>query len=81
MIRTPLLLLIFVALVSGCGSLVSLEKSRPAKKVKTSSPSKVIKSRAIRLNTYAPSNNCSYIIRDLSLPDATAIWCIPKGIK
>ena len=81
MIRASLLLIIFMALISGCSSEALLKKSNPATETNTPSPSKVIKSRAIRLNTYTPSNNCSHITRDLSMPNATTIWCIPKGIK
>ena len=28
----------------------------------------------------APHNNCRYILRDLSKPNAKAIWCIPRMV-
>ena len=42
-----------------------------SKHIKKPSPSKVKQSPA-------PSNQCSYIVRDLSIPNATAVWCMPR---
>lgn len=81
MFRFILILSISFGLISGCGSLAPLKPINISKSVNTTSPSKVIKSRAARLPAYTPSNSCSTILRDLSLPNATAIWCIPKGTK
>ena len=81
MFRFIPILFVVISLISGCGSLAPLKHIKGSKPVSKSSPSKVTKSRATRLPAYTPSNNCSTILRDLSLPNATAIWCIPRGTK
>jgi len=74
-------LLLSVPLI-GCSSFdvfkgVSQKQIEPAVRSK-SSPSKVKPLRAPSLKTPAPSNKCSYIVRDLSVPNATAVWCMPR---
>jgi len=90
-LRLTLPIIFFVSVaISGCASVVSFKNKivrgasqgqiEPAsqviklKKVTPNKAAKIIKPKTIR----APSNNCSYIVRDLSIPKATAVWCLPK---
>ncbi len=73
--------------LTGCSSFSDFKKSvlkgvsqkqvEPSVRSK-SSPSKVKQLRAPSLKTPAPSSKCSYIVRDLSVPNATAVWCMPR---
>ena len=83
-----LLITLFLSLpLAGCSSFndlknevmkgVSQKQIEPAVLSK-SSPRKVKPLRAPSLKTPAPSSKCSYIVRDLSVPNATAVWCMPR---
>ena len=73
--------------ISGCASLTSFKNRllhvnaqpiQPVKKVSISAPKTESETRH---SLRAPSHNCSYIVRDLSVPNATAVWCIPKSTQ
>ena len=84
--RVLILSVILSITVSGCASLkafkerivkASTQQIEPAHRIKPPSPSKV-DAQQKQQRSQVPSHNCNYIIRDLSIPHATAVWCVPK---
>ena len=82
--------ILFIAFASisliGCSSWLDSKKFKklgaqlsPSQQVSTSK--KLIKKNLVNVKhkAVAPMNHdCSYIIRDLSIPNAKDVWCVPK---
>lgn len=66
--------------VNGCASLKAFSQRMVSQQV----DSKQIEDKSTKVNKAPITNDtrvlsaCSYVIRDLSRPNASTIWCIPK---
>jgi len=84
--RVLLLSVILSITVAGCASLnafkerivkASTQQIEPVQHITPPSPKKVDEQKQ-QQRSQVPSHNCNYIIRDLSIPNASAVWCVPK---
>ena len=77
----PIVLLSFASLAMvGCGSVIKFNKLgtqfTPTHQVTKTKVVKVAKKKVVLKKI---NSDCSYIIRDLSVPNAKAVWCIPRA--
>jgi len=82
-IRVLLISLLITTTLAGCAAFTDFKskalKGMSQKQIETSAQTKHIKNVSpSKAKIQVPSSNCSYIIRDLSVPNATTVWCMPK---
>ncbi len=84
--KNNFLTFVFVSIslgISGCSTFDPGKFSgqfTPSQQVIETKKTKVIKSEKVEKKPVSKiiSNNCDYIIRDLSVPNANTVFCIPK---
>ena len=79
----PIVLLSFASLaMAGCGSVIKFNKLgtqfTPTHQVTKTKVVKVVKKKVVLKKI---NSDCSYIIRDLSVPNAKTVWCIPRALQ
>ncbi len=80
----PIVLLSFASFaMAGCGSVFDFNKLgtqfTPTQQVTETKVVKTTKTTVKKPVSRTISNDCSYVIRDLSVPNAKAVWCIPRA--
>jgi hypothetical protein len=81
--RGSIVVFCFIALtIVGCGSVIDFKKIgsqiTPTHQVTKTKVVKVTKKKIVPRKI---NSDCSYIIRDLSIPNAKDVWCIPRALQ